>query len=140
MLGRATSGGPAISLTVSIRDRRQPNSHSLGAIPEQKQRNPSHLAHELPREGLLGCRLNPGSAGPGAAATSATRLRPAGERPGTSSPAIPSGCRGGRAQAALVSRAPLFEAGNCSRHARAGNTLLLLLAARSICSEAFPSR
>ena len=127
-----------LSLSVSFRDRRRPNSCTLRPSPGQKQRNPRYLAHELPREGLLGCRLNPGSAGPGAAATSATRLRPAGERPGTSSPAIPSGCRGGRAQAAVVSRAPLFEAGNCSRHVRAGNTLLSLLAARSNCSEAFP--
>jgi hypothetical protein len=84
--------------------------------------------------------LNPDSAGPGAAATSATSLRPAGGRAGSSSPAIAPGVRGGRAQAALVSRAALFEAGNCSRHARAGYTLLARLAARSICSEAFPYR
>jgi hypothetical protein len=45
-----------LSLSVSFRDRRQPNSHTLGAIPVQKQRNPSRLAHELPCEGLLGCK------------------------------------------------------------------------------------
>jgi hypothetical protein len=82
ILGRAASGGPAISFSVSIRDRRQSNAHTLGAISGQEQPNLRHLAHELPHEDLLG------SIG--------------------------------------------------IRHARAGYTLLSLLAAGSICSEAFP--
>jgi hypothetical protein len=36
-----------------------------------------------------------------------------------------------------IARGVLFEAGNCSRHAPAGDTLRLLLAARRICLEAF---
>ena len=43
-----------LSLSVSFRDRRRPNSCTLRPGPGQKQRNPIRLAHELPREGLLG--------------------------------------------------------------------------------------